>query len=82
MVSARMGKDRSAAAAKDDVEGAGTAVPRVGVADGGDLPGMAGRCEPVADRRTDRAALHRPLFPRRLAGDEEKEPPLGGEREL
>lgn len=47
----------------------------MGPSDGGDVPGMARSCQPVADRRPDRASLDRPVLAlRRLAGDEQDNP--------
>ena len=73
-------KPLSARPPQDDVEGAGAAVARVGIADRGDAAGMARRGEPVADRRADPAARGRPLAAGRLAGDQEEQPRAAGDR--
>jgi hypothetical protein len=46
---------------------------RMGIADGGDLGGVAGGGEPVADGGADGAAFDRPLGARRLAGDQQQQ---------
>jgi len=55
-------------------------VALVGIADRGDAAGMARRGQPVADRRADSAALHRPFGARGFAGDQQQQARPAGDR--